>query len=140
VTYEIEPHVGAGPVRFGRPREEVKRVLGNEPRRFKKTPHSAALTDAFDELGVHVYYNATGSCSAVELASPATPTFRGQLLLGRPFGELRAMFEALDPELKADNAGLISHLFGIGLYAPFAQDYPAAPVEGVLAFEEGYYA
>jgi hypothetical protein len=138
VTYEIEPYVGVGPLRFGMSREEVKRALGGEPRVFKKSPLSDALTDAFDESGVHIYYNADDGCCAVELATPASPVLNGQALLGRPFSELRAMFEELDPALKSDGAGLTSPLFGVSLYAPFARKEPEEPVEAVLAFEEGY--
>jgi len=140
VTYEIEPYASVGPLRFGMSREEAKRALGSEPRAFKKSPLSDTVTDAFNELSVHVYYNNNGGCCAVEMATPASPIFRGRELLGRPFAELRAMFEELDPELTEDGAGLTSLMFGVSLYAPFAKKEPEEPVEGVLVFEEGYDA
>lgn len=139
MNYDIEPYVGVGPIKFGMPREAVRQALGVEPRIFKKTPLSEMPADAYDEWGIHVHYDPPGVCCAVELAAPAAPTFRGQNLLGRSFGELQEMFRRMDQDLETDASGLTSRKLGVGLYAPFAEESPGEPIESVIVFEKGYF-
>ncbi|HYO62032.1 MAG TPA: hypothetical protein VER08_00090 [Pyrinomonadaceae bacterium] len=136
---EITAYTGVGPVKFGMTREEVRLAVGPPVRPFMKTPDDELPTDAFDDLGVHVYYKKPGVCEAVEMGSPAEPTFRGQVLIGRPYSELRRWFESLDESVETDDTGLLSYKYGVGLYAPAAEEEPDEPVEGVIVFERGYY-
>jgi hypothetical protein len=135
----IRPHEGIGPIRFGMDSNAVRNILGGTVRSFRKTADAKAPTDAFDEYGMHVYYDDAGRCEAVEVASPGTPILHGQPLIGRPFEELRHMLEQIDPKAEVDDAGLTAPSLGIGVFAPFASDSPGEPVEGVIVFKEGYY-
>ena len=45
---------------------EVRSAAGEPTSRFKKTTESASLTDAYEDLGLHVYYNRSGSVEFVE--------------------------------------------------------------------------
>jgi len=136
---EIEPYVGAGPVRLGTTIEQVRQSVGAEVTTFKKAPTDEMGTDAFDSVGLHVYYKPPGVCEALELMAPADPTFRGRKLLGQPFSQMLKWFRQLDPAVEVDDAGLTSREFGIALYASAAKKRPSLPVEGVLVFERGYY-
>jgi len=135
----IRPYEGIGPVTLGMDRAEVRSVLGGAVRSFKKSPDSKAPTDAFDEQGLHVYYDDAGRAEAIEVASPATPILEGRALIGRPFEELRHWLEQMDPEIQVDDAGLTAPSLGIGLYAPAATASPSDPIEGVIVFKRGYY-
>jgi hypothetical protein len=138
MDYEIEPYVGAGPVRFGMTRDQVRKVLDSEVRPSKKSS-SDIPADFFPLLGIFVDYKPPGMCQAVEFAGPASPTFEGQHLLGRPYGAMQRWIATIDPEVLLDDAGLKTKKFGFGLYAPAVSKGPERPVEGVLAFDKGYY-
>jgi hypothetical protein len=135
----IRPYQGVGPIDFGMTIEQVRRSVGATVESFYKTVDSAFPTDAFDSLGMHVYYRLPGCCDAVELFQPAAPILEGEALIGRPYNELREFLSLLDPGLKIDASGLVSGRFGVSIYAPFGLDYPGEPVEAVLVFERGYY-
>lgn len=128
-----------GPIAFGMPPSTVHSILGPDFKSFKKTPASEMPTDAYDPLGIHIYYKKPGLCDAVELAAPSVPTFQERKLIGIPFEELRRFFESIDATVEVDDTGLTSHKFGIGLYAPDHMQSPRSPVEAVIAFERGYY-
>ena len=135
----IHPYSGIGPLQFGMSVDEVRRILGDTPKPFTKTKKSSTSIDAFPRLGIHVYYKESGACNAIELMEPAEPSFNGELLTGKPFNKIRALFEAGDKTLKVDESGFTSLECGIGIYCPAARDDSHAPVEGVIIFEKGYY-
>lgn len=139
MRFIIEPYVGVGPIRFGMSVQEIRDILAVEVRSVKKTPKSGMPTDFFHSIGLSVHYKQPGRCKAVELVTPAVPTFRGQGLLGRPFNALRDWIETIDDSIEIHDTGLTSYLFGIGLYVPSARKSPSAPVDSVIVFEEGYY-
>ena len=135
----IRSHVGVGPIRFGMSREAVRSVVATPVRSFLKSPSSRVPTDAFDAAGIHVFYRQDGDCEAIELASPAEPTYEGQALLGRPYHEVRAWLRSLDDSLEEDDAGLTAFRLGFGVFAPAASSDAEKPVEAVIVFEAGYY-
>jgi hypothetical protein len=49
--------IGIGPLMIGMPMAHVRGQLGEPTKRFRKTPDSPRLTDAYVQLGVHVYYD-----------------------------------------------------------------------------------
>jgi hypothetical protein len=136
---QITPYVGIGPIRFGMSRAEARAAMGAPVREFKKTPNSAIPTDAFPSLGVHIYYKAPDVCEAIEVASPADPILFGKQLLGQRFDSLCEWFRNLDNEVKVDEVGLTSLLYGVGFYAPSLKSSPSTPIEAVIVFERGYY-
>lgn len=139
VKLEIEPYQGVAGVQFGMSREQVRHVLDSSVQVFKKTAADNLDTDAFDELGMHVYYKQPDGCEAIELAAPANPSFRGKALIGQPFNELCDWFRLIDPQIEVDETGLTSFEFGLGLYASFASQSPNDPIEAVIIFQQGYY-
>ena len=78
VKLEILPYQAVAGVQFGMTPAKVREVLGNPERCFKKTPTSELETDAFDHLGIQVFYKQPGVCEAIELSAPAEPTLRGK--------------------------------------------------------------
>jgi hypothetical protein len=139
MQFELRPHQLVGPIHFGMRREEVRGVIPAAVRAFKKTPAATTLVDAFDDEGLHVYYDEEDECEAVELAAPAVPVLEGRILIGQSFAKLRDWLLANDPKTEVDATGLTAPSLGVGLYAPFAREEPDEPVEGVIAFRPGYY-
>jgi hypothetical protein len=135
VNYEIRPYVEVGPIYFGMTSDDVRKALHSEVRPSLKSRNA----DFFPLLGIFVDYKPPGVCQAVEFAGPASPTFEGQHLLGRPYSEIERWIKSIDPEVMLDDAGLRTRKFGFGLYAPSARKEPNFPVEGVIVFENGYY-
>jgi hypothetical protein len=104
-----------------------------------KAPSSEMPTDAFDQLGVHVFYKKPGVCNAIELAPPAEPTLFRRRVLGRPFREVRLLLERVDKQLSIEDEGATSFMLGVGVYAPGRHESDDTPVVGVIVFEKGYY-
>jgi len=134
----IKPYEAVGPIRFGMSVSEVRRTVGIKIETFKKAPlifPDLHPVDAFDEIGVHVFYKKSGVCEAIELFPPATPLFLNAPLLGRQFCELFAWFTSLDDNIERDEAGFKSFKFGIGI-----TEAPEDSIETVIVFDEpGYY-
>ena len=139
VKLEILPYRAVAGIQFGMTPAQVREILGSQVRRFKKAPASELEADAFDHLGIQVFYKQPGVCEAIELSAPAEPTLQGKSLVGHSFQTLKEWFQAIDDSIEIDDTGLTSHLLGTGLYAPFAATSPGEPVESVLVFEKGYY-
>jgi len=140
MKFAIEPYVGIEGIKFGMTRDAVRNALASVKfSTFMKGPYSTFPTDAFSEIGLHVYYKAPGICSALEFVLSAEPTLLGRQLMGVPFSELRSWLLALDPSAELIGTGLISRKFGISPYVMDAFRHPEDPVESVYAFEEGHY-
>ncbi len=139
LDFEIIPYAGIGPLRFGSTRAEVRETLRVPAEAFQKTPTSEALTDAFDDLGIHVYYDSADRCEAVELGGAhAAPTFEHRMLLRMQREEARVWLAGRDPELRVSLADLMSPTYGFALHTE--SDEPQARVKSVLVFRRGYYA
>ena len=140
MEFDIKPYTGVGPIEFGMTRVDVRRQLNAPVDAFRKTATSTTLTDAFDTLGLHVYYDLEDRCEAVEFYGPLTlPTFRGRKLLTQPFADTKVWLQSFDSEIRFESGTLISYAFGFGLYAPSALHDSRSLVEAVIVFKRGYY-
>jgi hypothetical protein len=54
--YTVQPFVGAGPVLLGMSRKEVRRVMPELAKPFRKAPTSRYETDAFHQNAFQVFY------------------------------------------------------------------------------------
>jgi hypothetical protein len=135
----IRTHLGLGPVTFGMTRDEVARAMGAVPRRFKKTVACTTLTDAFDPLGVQVFYDADDRVEALEVFAPSRPSFGDLDLFNTPYVMLLEAARALDPDVQEDELGFTSNALGFGVYAEHKDTDPERPSEGVIVFRKGYY-
>jgi hypothetical protein len=135
----IVPYESLDQIRFGMPRDEVRKAVGVSFTEFVRNEFSAAPTDNFDTLSLFVNYDSAHRCEAIELAPPAEANFMGKDLLAMSFAEAAKWISTLDAKLHVDEAGLTSYKFGLGLYAPDHQDSPEKPSESVIVFRKGYY-
>jgi hypothetical protein len=136
---EIRSYVGVGPIMFGMKAEEVRSTLVCAYREFKRVPFAKTTTDAFQPLGIYVYYTIDRKCNAIEMARPAQPFYADHELIGGSFDKMFDLIRGFDPEVKTDESGLTSFALGIGLYAPGCGKDRLLPVESVIAFQRGYY-
>ena len=137
MEFIIHPYIGAGKIEFGMSSGEVQELLAAKPEKFRKYEDDEYDTDAYEWC--HVFYKKPGVCEAIEFYKPASIIFRGKNLLGRSYSEVKDFVSEVDDELLLDDTGFTSLKFGFGVYAPFAENEPLEPVEGVIVFEKGYY-
>ncbi len=145
MAYDIKPHSGAGPIRFGMTRDDVRAAVGAEVREFRRGQQKDGPDDLFPTLGFFAYYGASGTCDAVEFSRLAFPTLHSQGFFDRPYTAVRRWLRTLDPTLEETSDGLRSYQLGIALSAPGANDLPDDELaeededilESVLAFDHG---
>jgi hypothetical protein len=90
-------------------------------------------TDAFDQLGLHLYYSDSGELEFVEAWGPAKVAFRGVSFLGKDLGSVISDMQSLGFNATQADVGVDFRKAGIALTAP------SGVVEGVAAYRKGYY-
>jgi|SRR5579864_1340719 len=129
---EISSFESVGSLRFGDLRQDIrKRLVGNYVT-FKKDVGEND-TDAYNELGLHLYYNKQDRLEFVEIFEPAQPQFRGILFIGRDVSDVSNDLKKLGFSTESDEVGLNCPEAGIGLTAS------DGIIEGVAVFRKGYY-
>lgn len=91
---EITPYYGLGSVHFGDLKDNVRGSLKVRCRPFRKAMGENE-TDAFDDVGLHVYYDNDDCVIYIEAFHPAEITFRGLRFLGRSLDEVEKDMHAL---------------------------------------------
>lgn len=105
---DLQPRQGAGPIRFGLPRGEVRAILQSTPEPFEKAEGSP-LSDAFFDGRLKVHYDAADKACCVEIGAGGEPdpVFDGVRVLAVPAPAVvahvakRATWDKQDPELPA---------------------------------------
>jgi hypothetical protein len=122
--------------------EQVHEKLGEPERTTMKEAESPEFpTDAYDDLGICVYYGKSGRCQGVDFFEDgsASPTFQGQTLIGRPFGELKSWLQSLKTDVQYYDCGLTFLKFGIDLYSQYYSPQDSGClVEVAGIFASGY--
>lgn len=136
MEFKIEPYFGAGCVKFGMKKEDIRKCFNYQFKEFKKTPISKTLTDDFGIC--HIYYKTNNLCEAIEFFEGEV-LFYEQRLFERPYEEVCKIFESYDSSLDFNDVGFTSFKFGVGIFAPFSNDEPDKPIESIIVFERGYY-
>lgn len=137
MNLDIVPYVGIGPILFGMTCDEIQKVMGVRPEKFKKSKNDDYYTDQYETF--FVYYKKPGICNAVEFYGKGDVKFFGEKLLGRQYIEVLSFLRSLDDSIEEEEDGATSYRYGIGIYAPFAQESPFEEVESVIVFEKGYF-
>ncbi len=65
MDFIIGPYIGINNIKFGMKRAEVRKALNLMPREFFKISDSDVPTDAYDEIGIHVYYDKSDICEVI---------------------------------------------------------------------------
>ena len=130
---ELLPFVGLGTMRFGMTRAEARGALGDNYRSFRKVPAAPTLTDAYADLGLHLYYDPADRLEFIEAFKPAQPTFRSIELLAPTDDVLKRLLQSGAGPARRDLEAYFFHDHGFALYSP------GPDVEGVSVFTKGYY-
>lgn len=137
MRYVFKPYGSIGKLKLGMTSEEIELIMGITPTKFKRVPTQKYDADKYPEF--FVYYKKGGGCQAIEFFSPAEIIFQNKNLFQLSFKENKDFFQEIDKNIIVDNEGLTSLKYGIGLYAPFAEETPEEIPEGIIIFEKGYY-
>jgi hypothetical protein len=137
----VTPLKSVGKIEFGASPDGIRSAVNSPWKTFLKDIAAPdEPTDAFDEIGLHVYYVA-GKCEAVECFAPAELILQGQQLLGEPYKVVKEWLESMDSNIHPYDSGIRARTLGISLYAPnFSEtENPDAPVSGVLVGSQEYF-
>jgi hypothetical protein len=137
MAWEVRPLIGVGPLAFGISRADVRHLLGEASRLFRKGPERVQFTDEFAALGVHLYYDVDDRLEFVEgwnepTATGWRPEWNGvrffELGLHGTLNALRQLgVDAVDDSLGDYDCWDI----GVSLYAP-------SELEGVACYSASY--
>lgn len=86
-----------------------------------------------------MYFDENDMLIAVEGNIEAGFGYQGVEIAGRPFNEVYKYLKSFDIEIKMDSVGAASYQLGIGLYVPAVKKSKKELVQGVIAFQKGYY-
>lgn len=138
-TFDIEPNRGAGCVRIGAPRTEVRDALDAPYSEFRRTEKSVNTTDHYDALGVLVYYDQANTVEAIEFSSPADVRLGEQALLLMSCKDTTEYVTSLDPDVSLEADGFVSRKLGVSAYMPDATASEGESPESIVVFGPGYY-
>ncbi len=131
-SMEIIPFKSIGKLSFGDSRDVARAKLASTFSSFEKVT-GAMATDAFDDLGLHLYYDEQGRLEFVEAFEPAAVDFRGISFLTRDLSGVVKAMKALGFAATETDVGIAFERAGIALTAP------SGVVEGIAAHRRGYY-
>ena len=129
---EITPFSSVGVLAFGDVRKDARDKLNAKFSTFEKVAGENE-TDAFDDIGLHLYYDDDGQLEFVEGFEPVDITFRGIRFLNRDVTSVVQDMNAIGFNQTRSNDAVKFPDVGIALYAP------SGIVEGVAAHRKGYY-
>src|SRR5262249_29981179 len=150
IVYEVNPHVGVGPVKLGMTRDEVHRLMPGPNIPFRKSPDDKHETDAFHDAGFQVFY--TGDAPVVEYIELSAglglqAIYDGISVFEKDASEVVAHISrnaAFDPDDWELGYSYVFRALDLSLWRPFLPESPNDP-EGrqfmtIGIGVKGYYA
>ena len=130
---------GKGRIFFGMTRKRVRSF-------FKETPEELLIgdsdipTDSYYEVNLKFFYKKPDILRSIVIASDLDPILQDKHLLITPYQQIEAWFKKIDSNLKIeDHEGLTSYKFGIGFWAPDAdEDESEYLAESIYIFEKNF--
>lgn len=112
---------------FGMSRSEVRVILGDNYKEFKKNKFSKTTTDDFGIC--HVFYSIDGKCEAIEIFDGCEISVNGKPIFPIDISSIKGRID----DLEEDAGSFISKKLSIGIYAP------KGTPESILFGIDGYY-
>jgi hypothetical protein len=134
-AFEIIPHVGVGPVRFGMTRRQVQTALAVPAEPFSRSSGSAPA-DLFKSIWAVAYYSDEDQLEAIEFALPQQINIAGLNLTTATIADSIREVLALDPEAELEPSGFTSKALGAGIWT---EGEMHDPPQSVIVFARGYY-
>jgi hypothetical protein len=129
---EIVSYVSVGDLYFGDSRRAVRRKLGASYSTFRKDV-GEPLTDSYDDVGLHIYYDRAGRLQFIEAFEPNVITFREIPFIGEKFRTVLSKMSGAGFGHVETDAGIVFPDAGIVL------SIEGKMVESMGAFCKGYY-
>ena len=139
---KIEPYEGMGPIQLGTTLSEANKATRKRVevvRKLDQRDEDPGLLLAVIDEGIRLEYDREDRCVSIEAFPPTNPVFQGRALLRLPVCEVIAWLQELDGALEVENSCYCSLRYGLSIYAPFYEEEPNEPADGVMVFEQGYY-
>lgn len=118
MDFELLAFGDLGSIKNGLSRAEVRSILGGGFDEFLKGPDSVVLTDAYDDFGLHVYYDESYRVFGVEFLKWSDFFWQGQRLAGENLQLLQQFFENNGQVLTFNSSDFYVSSLGLRLYAP----------------------
>lgn len=134
--YLIKEYEGVNNIKFGYSSKKIEKIVMNKPKKFMKTKFDVFITDEYGDF--YVYYDADGSCEAIEFFSLKQVQFKDICFGELNYQQIEEKMREIDSSLDIDECGFTSYAYGIGVYAPYKYEENAV-VESVIIFKNGYY-
>lgn len=128
----VVPYVSVGNLTFDDSKDVVREKLASPYTAFQKDVGESE-TDAFDGIGLHVYYDPRGKLEFVEAFSPADVDFAGIHLMARSATDVVNEIELLGYAPTETDVGFQFDDIGISLTVADGL------VDGVGVFRKGYF-
>lgn len=125
--HNVKLLVGFDNVKFGMERSEVRTLLGEPVREFKKSKFSKMTTD--DYSAYHIFYDKNNKFEAVEFFDEVEIKIDNNIVFPISIDSLKKM----NYNFTSDGDGFISVEHSIGVYAP------GGKAESILFAVKGYY-
>lgn len=129
---------------FGSDSNSIHKLIGIPSKRFARLDGvlGGIEYDGLEETEIypfmHVIYDKSDHCVAIEVFEPVSPVFQGMYLIGKSFSDALDIFRSKgDNNLEIEYAGVTSYQFGIGLYTEDAEEN--TKIESMIVFQDGYY-
>jgi hypothetical protein len=108
----------AGSIRTGMTRDESRTALGGGFDEFYKAADAAVPTDAYDDLGAHVYFDEQYQVIGVEFLKWSDLNWRGQRLAGEDALVVQQFLSGQGVALSFNKSGFNVDDLGLRMYAP----------------------
>lgn len=118
MNFELLAFGDIGSIKVGMSRAEIRSTLGGGFEEFLKGPDSVVPTDAYDDFGVHVYYDEHYRVIGAEFLKWSDFSWRGQRLAGEDLQLVQRFFESECEVLTFNSSGFYVNGLGLRLYAP----------------------
>ena len=132
IPWQIQPFVGVGPLRFGTTRQIVRQQVGPKFSSFHKV-RGSVLTDSYDQIGVHLYYDADDLLEFVEAFSRCQVAYKDVRPLGENVDTIVAVLRQMGHEAREYDAGYHFPDAGFSVYVEHEDS-----IESVGVFRKGY--
>lgn len=129
----IVPFEGLGELRFGTPRSAIHSSLRGSPTAFSKVVGAPTMTDSYDALGLHLYYDDEDKLEFIEAFPPCDPSYSGVRLLADELDQVLSQLAEMGHVPTRGDVGYHFDQLGFRLYSPHES------AEAVSVFRRGYY-
>lgn len=130
---EVDSYVGVGEIKFGMTEFEIMGICGNDLVKYENQ-FTEGFKLSWDGRGMNILCDGSGCCEAVEGGRTANITFKGEILTGKPYKDVKKYLLQYGKDIVEDGDGCTFYDLGIGLYVPTIKDGEQEEVDGVIAF------